>query len=275
MMVRYLFSIVLVSLTASLPAAEVRVFAAVSLTEALEEIAVAYEKKTGDEVVFHFGASSMLARQIEQGAPGDLFLSADEARMDALAKQGLIVASARASVLSNTLVVVVPKDGGMTIVAPSQLANVRSIALAEPSSVPAGVYARTWLQKIGLWARIRPKVIPTDNVRAALAAVESGNVDAAIVYKTDARMGKRTRIAYEVPRAQGPAISYPFALLRDAGNRKAAMRLLAYLKSKAAMDIFARHGFITERRGQSAEGRSRSTGPFPLPSALCALPSES
>ena len=243
-MIRYFFSIVLVALTAPLSGAEVRVFAAVSLTEALEEIAVDYERKTGDEVVFHFGASSMLARQIEQGAPADLFLSADEARMDALAKQGLIVASTRASVLWNTLVVVVPKDGGMTIASPAQLATVESIALAEPSSVPAGVYARAWLQKIGLWERIQPKVIPTDNVRAALAAVESGNVDAAIVYKTDVRIAKRTRVAFEVPRAQGPVISYPFAMLRDAENRKAAMRLLAYLKSKAAMSIFAKHGFL-------------------------------
>ncbi len=248
MMVRSLLSIVLVALTASLSAADVRVFAAVSLTEALEEIAQAYQKETADEVVFHFGASSMLARQIEQGAPADLFLSADEARMDALAKRDLIVTATRASVFSNTLVVVVPKDGGMTIASPSQLASIRSIALAEPSSVPAGVYARMWLQKIGLWERIQPKVIPTDNVRAALAAVESGNVDAAIVYKTDARIAKRTRVAYEVPRAQGPAISYPFAMLRDAENRKAAMRLLAYLKSKAALSIFAKHGFITERR---------------------------
>jgi molybdate transport system substrate-binding protein len=245
MTLRSLFSILLVSLTASLSAAEVRVFAAVSLTEALEEIAGGYEKTTGDEVVFHFGASSMLARQIEQGAPADLFLSADEARMDALAKQDLVVGSTRASVLSNTLVVVVPKQGGMNLASPAQLANVRSIALAEPSSVPAGVYARAWLQKIGLWERLRPRVIPTDNVRAALAAVESGNVDAAIVYKTDARISKRTRVAFEVPRAQGPAISYPFAMLRDAENRKAAMRLLAYLKSKAAMSIFAKHGFIT------------------------------
>src|SRR5688500_12958038 len=110
MMVRSLFSLVLVALTASLSAAEVRVFAAVSLTEALEEIVEAYQKETADEVVFHFGASSMLARQIEQGAPADLFLSADEARMDALAKRDLIVTATRASVLSNTLVVVVPKE---------------------------------------------------------------------------------------------------------------------------------------------------------------------
>jgi molybdate transport system substrate-binding protein len=255
-MMRHLFSIVLVALALSSSAAEVRVFAAVSLTEALEEIASAHERATGDEVVFHFGASSLLARQIEQGAPADLFLSADDARMDALAKRELIVDGTRASVLSNALVVVVPRDSGKKIVRPEQLVNVESIALAEPSSVPAGVYAREWLQKIGLWERIRPKVIPTDNVRAALAAVESGNVEAAIVYRTDARIAKHTRVAFEVPRAQGPAISYPFALLRDAENREAALRLLTFLRSKAALKIFAKHGFdISEVRAQSTAGR--------------------
>lgn len=210
--------------------AEVRVFAAVSLTEALQEIAAGYPR---DEIVFHFGASSLLARQIEQGAPADLFLSADEARVDALARQGLV--RTRVSVLSNTLVVV-----GMP------LARARSVALAEPSSVPAGVYARAWLQKSGMWERIAPKVVPTENVRAALAAVESGNVDAAVVYKTDARIAKRARVVFEVPRAQGPPISYPFALLRDAENRDAAMRFLRHLQSKAALRVFAKYGFIIQ-----------------------------
>lgn len=220
----------LLLITISAQAAEVRVFAAVSLTEALEEIAAAY---TRDEIVFHFGASSLLARQIELGAPADLFLSADEARMNALARKGFI--RTRVSVLSNTLVVVgVP------------LARARSVALAEPSSVPAGVYARAWLQQTGMWERIAPKVIPTDNVRAALAAVESGNVDSAIVYKTDARIAKRARIVLEVPRAQGPSISYPFALLRDAGDRDAATSFLQHLRSKAALHVFAKHGFIVQ-----------------------------
>jgi molybdate transport system substrate-binding protein len=234
----------LLSLTLSANAAEVRVFAAVSLTEGLQEIAKTYEKQTGDKIVFSFGASSLLARQIEQGAPADLFLSADEARMDALAKGGLIVASTRRSVLSNTLVIVVPRDGGMAIASPAQLLRAKTIALAEPSSVPAGVYARAWLRRAGLWERIAPKVIPTDNVRAALAAVESGNVDAAIVYKTDARIATRGRVAYEVPRANGPVISYPFALLRDAEQRQAAMRFLSYLQSKPALAVFAKHGFL-------------------------------
>ncbi len=215
-------------------AAEVRVFAAASLREALEEIAANYR---GDEIVFSFGASSTLARQIQEGAPADLFLSADEEKVNALRKRGLIVASS--SVLSNTLVIVVPKDARSR-----RLIDMHAIALAEPSSVPAGIYARLYLQRIGLWERVKPKIIPTDNVRAALAAVESGNVDAAIVYRTDARIAKHVRVAFVVPREQAPKISYPFALVK--GARPAAQRLLVYLRSKAALDVFAKHGFLIQ-----------------------------
>jgi molybdate transport system substrate-binding protein len=234
--------LLLVALLFAMPlsAAEVRVFAAVSLTEALQEIAGSYKR---DTIVFHFGASSLLERQIEAGAPADLFLSADEAKMDQLVRRGLIVPSTRTSILSNTLVVVVPDDGP-PITAPAQLLRVRKLALAEPSTVPAGIYARQWLTKIGLWERLAAKIIPTDNVRAALAAVESGNVDAAIVYRTDARIAKRVRVAYEVPRKEGPVISYPFAMLRDAEARDAALRFLRHLQSKGARAVFARHGFL-------------------------------
>lgn len=221
-------------------AAEVRVFAAVSLTEALQEIARGY---TRDAIVFNFGASSVLERQIEAGAPADLFLSADEAKMDQLLRRGLIVPSTRTSILSNTLVVVVPHDAP-PLTSPAQLARVGRLALAEPATVPAGIYARQWLMKIGLWNRLAGKIVPTDNVRAALAAVESGNVDAAIVYKTDARIAKRTRIAFEVRREDGPEISYPFALLRDAEGRDAALRFLRHLQTKDARAVFARHGFV-------------------------------
>lgn len=232
---RRLLPIALLLVALDAAAAEVHVFAAASLREAVEEIARGYE---GDEIVFSFGASSTLARQIEAGAPADLFLSADEARMDALARRGLV--KTRASVLSNSLVIVVPK-GKSGIRSPRDLVKVGSIALAEPSSVPAGIYARQWLQRLGLWERIKTKVIPTENVRGALAAVESGNVDAAIVYKTDARISKEVRVAYEVPHAQTPTISYPFGLIRDT---PAARRFLAHLRSRAALQVFARHGFL-------------------------------
>jgi molybdate transport system substrate-binding protein len=220
-----------------LRAAEVRVMAAASLTDVMQEIAAAYKR---DHVVLQLGASNILARQIEAGAPADLFLSADERTMDALAAKKLIEPRTRVSVLSNTLVIL-----GHRIRSPFQLAEARitSIALAEPSTVPAGVYARAYLQKLGIWDQVAPKVIPTENVRAALAAVDAGNADAAIVYKTDARMAKHAQVVYEVPRADGPKISYPFAVVANAEHRDAALRFLAYLRSSKARAIFTKYGF--------------------------------
>jgi molybdate transport system substrate-binding protein len=228
-------------LTAPVQAAEVRVLAAASLTDAMRDIARAYERGSRDRIVFSFGASSMLARQIEAGAPVDLFFSADEAKMDGLSRRGLV--AARTSVLANTLVIVVPRVDGVHIAAPQDLLRTRSIALAEPSSVPAGIYARSWLQKVGLWSRLRARVIPTDNVRSALAAVAAGNADAAIVYRTDALIARNVRVAYAVPRAQGPKVSYPFALMRDAEEPEAARRFLAFVRSRPALEVFRRHGF--------------------------------
>jgi molybdate transport system substrate-binding protein len=227
-------------------AAEVTVFAAASLTDALKEIATAYEKSSGDKLVFNFGASSTLARQIQEGAPADLFFSADEAKMDTLEKAGLVAQGTRRSLLSNTLVVVVPADSTLKINAPEDLATekVKALALAEPQSVPVGIYAKEWLQAKKLWDRVSGKVIPTENVRAALAAVESGNVEVGIVYRTDAGISKKVKIAYEVPAAGGPKISYPLAVIAPSKNQEAARKLLAYLESSPALHVFRRYGFL-------------------------------
>lgn len=236
MLRKLLLACVLIVATA-VSAAEVRVFAAASLREAVAEIAAAYERRTGDTIVFSFGASSMLARQIAHGAPADVFLSADEEKMDELAKRDLIAGSSRVSVLSNSLVIVVRRDAPWR-----RLIDMRALALPEPWSVPAGIYARRYLQRIGLWERLASKVVPTANVRAALAAVEAGNADAAIVYATDARIAKELRVAFAVPRNDAPAISYPFALVK--GAPAPAARFLAHLRSDAALDVFAKHGFV-------------------------------
>jgi len=225
-------------------AADLTVFAAASLTDALEEIGAAYEKAGGGKVALNLGASSTLARQIQEGAPADLFLSADEEKMDALDKKGLILAGTRRSVLSNTLVIVVPGDGAAKIAAPKDLAGVRTLALAEPQSVPAGIYAREYLTRLGLWDKLAGKVIPTENVRAALAAVEAGNADAAIVYKTDAGISIKVEVAYEVPLAEGPKISYPFAVVAESKQKESAKRFLAYLESEPALAVFKKYGFL-------------------------------
>jgi molybdate transport system substrate-binding protein len=231
---------------ASLRAGEITLFAAASLTDALKHIATIYEKHSNDKISFNFGASSMLARQIEEGAPADIFFSADEAKMDGLEKKGLIVKETRKSRLSNSLVIVVASKGGVAIESPKDLATdkVKRLAMAEPRTVPAGVYAKEYLQKQRLWSAVEGKVVPTENVRAALAAVEAGNVDAGIVYKTDAGISKKVKVAYEVPRSEGPAIRYPVALVKESSHPDAARKFLGYLNSPDAARVFENYGFV-------------------------------
>jgi len=230
----------------SLRAADLTIFAAASLSESLKEIAKAYEPVSGDKLSFNLGASSTLALQIKQGAPADVFFSADEAKMNELAKAGLIIADTRRSLLSNTLVIVVNAENGADITAPADLAKpaIGRVALAEPQTVPAGIYAKEYLKKAGLWKKIIDKVVPTENVRACLAAVEAGNADAGIVYKTDALISKKVRIAYEVTAAEGPKISYPLAVMKESKNPEAARKFVAYLASPEARAVFTKYGFL-------------------------------
>ena len=242
-----LFASVFISPTnSSLHAAEIVCFAAASLTDSLKEIAADYAKETGEKVVFNFGASSFLARQIEEGAPADIFFSADEARMNGLEKKGLIAKETRKSRLSNSLVIVVSADSSFTIQSAGDLAEpkVKRIALADPKTVPAGIYAREYFEKIKLWTAIESKVVPTDNVRAALTAVESGDVEAGMVYRTDAAISKKVKVAYEVPSGDSPAISYPMAALKESRDLEAAKRFLKHLDSDHAGRVFEKFGFI-------------------------------
>jgi molybdate transport system substrate-binding protein len=226
-------------------AADVTVFAAASLTDSLKQIAADYQKKTGNTIVFNFEASSILARQIEAGAPADIFFSADETQMDRLAERGLIDPATRVDRLRNTLVVVTPSDSTLRIHSPGDLAadGVKQIALADPKAVPAGVYAKEWLERNHVWDAVKPKVVPAENVRAALAAVASGNVDAGVVYKTDAAISKHVKIVYEVPRVGGPDIRYPMAVVKTSEHPEEAKRFFEYLESNDATRVFERFGF--------------------------------
>ena len=241
----FIFGIIILTV-ANLHAAEITVFAAASLTDSLKEIAAVYENQSGDKIIFSFAASSTLARQIEEGAPADVFFSADEAKMDGLEKNNLIDPATRKSRLGNSLIVVIAADSALQIRSASDLTNasIRQIALADSKAVPAGVYAKAWLTQQQLWRAIEPKVVPTENVRAALAAVESGNVEAGVVYKTDAGISKKVKVAYEVPAADLPVISYPMALVKDSKQPEAAKKFLNYLDSKEAGDTFNKFGFI-------------------------------
>jgi molybdate transport system substrate-binding protein len=222
---------------------EVVVFAAASLTDALTEIAAAFERRTGNRVLLSFGGSSTLARQIRAGAPAQVFVSADLAQMDELEKAGLVRAADRIALVSNRLAVVVPAASTLTIRSASDLARARRIALADPEVVPAGVYARQWLEGLGLWAALRDRVVPTLDVRAALAAVASEAADAGVVYRTDAAISTRVRMAFEVPEAAAPAIVYPAALLATPTGQ-AARAFVASLRSAEARATFVKLGFV-------------------------------
>lgn len=227
-------------------AAILHVSAAASLTDALREIGTRYSAESGDTVLFNFGASSLLARQITEYAPADLFISADEQWMDRLQQRGFIANKSRKSILSNTLVIIVPSDSPLKINSPGDLVDpaIRAVAVAEPSTVPAGIYAKEYLRKAKVWDRITGKIIPTDNVRSALAAVESGNVETGIVYKTDALISRAVRVAYEVPAGLGPKISYPVAIVADSKEKQSAQRFLDYLQSAGARETFKKYGFL-------------------------------
>jgi len=237
-------------LAAPLCAGSLLVFAAASLTDSLKNLGTSYERQSGQKIDFNFGASSLLARQIAEGAPADLFISADEAKMDQLEQRGLIDKATRRSLLSNSLVAVARTDSPLAVRQAAGLVSARigHLAVADPRAVPAGIYARAYLQSQGLWDALKDRVIPTGNVRGALQAVESGDVDAAMVYKTDALVGKKVRVLFEVPADQGPRISYPFAVVKDSMNAAPAGLFLDYLGSAAGLAVFRRYGFTTPAR---------------------------
>ena len=227
-------------------AAELNVFAAASLSDALKEIAKTYEPASGDKLRFNFGASGALARQIKEGAPADVIFSADELRVDQLEKAGLLLPGTRKTILANTLVLVVAAENGAPVASLADLtkAEVRHVAIGEPATVPAGTYAKEHLQKNGLWEPLAGKLVPLDTVRAVLAAVEAGNADAGFVYQTDALISKKVKIAVAVARADGPKITYPVAVLRDAKSPEAGRALAAFLAGPEAQKVFAKYGFL-------------------------------
>jgi molybdate transport system substrate-binding protein len=222
----------------------VTVFAAASLTDALKAVAARYQQHSPDSIVFNFAASGTLALQVQRGAPADLFFSADESRMDDLEKRGLLARGTRRDVLGNTLVIVAAADAP-PIHSLKDLAGagVERVAIGDPGVVPAGTYAVRCLQTAGIWPAVEPKVVRCENVRAVLAAVESGNVTAGLVYRTDARLSRKVVVAGEIPAADAPAIRYPVALLAEAPQPDAARKFLDYLGSGEAAAVFREFGF--------------------------------
>jgi molybdate transport system substrate-binding protein len=220
------------------------VSAASSVADVVHEAGRAWATAGGAGVRVNAGGSNVLARQIAAGAGVDVFLSADHAQMQVAEKSGRLVPGSIRDLLSNTLVVVVPPGSGLETLQPKQLAGpgLSRIALGNPDSVPAGVYARQWLERIGLWPSVAGKVVPTLTARAALAAVRAGRVDAGVVFATDARTMPDVKVAHVVDGAEAPDITYPVAVVRGPREAEAA-RFVEFLFSPAGREIFTRAGF--------------------------------
>lgn len=225
----------------------VTVFAAASLKEAMDELARRFERAGGGRVLVSYAASPALARQIENGAPADIFISADLDWMDYLEKRKLVRAATRANLLSNRLVLIAPADSKAVLtIGPrfplAALLGDKRLAMADPDSVPAGKYGRAALEALEVWAEVAPKVARAENVRAALALVARGETPFGIVYATDAVAERKVRVIGEFAAHLHPAIVYP-AALTSASKSERAGSFLQFLRSAEARPVWQQYGF--------------------------------
>ena len=225
----------------------ITVFAAASLADALQPLGDAFTAEHGVEVRFSFGGSTTLAQQLVRGAPADLFISAGALPMDHVESARLLASGSRVDLLGNALALVGPVDGAATIVTPEDLRDddVRRIAMADPALAPAGVYAQEALETLGLWDSIQPKLIYGPDVRTALQYAATGDVDAAIVYASDASNADGIRELWRFAAASHQPVTYPAAVLAESGNRGDAATFLAFLGIEESLAVFRDHGFTT------------------------------
>lgn len=228
----------------------VNVYAAASMKESLDELARQFDKQGGGRVLVSYGASPALARQIEKGAPADLFISADLDWMDYLDQRKFIRANTRVNLVSNRLVLIAPADSKAVLnIAPKfPLADAlkgNRLAMADPDSVPAGKYSKATLEALGVWREVAPKIARGENVRAALALVARGEVPFGIVYSTDAIAERKVRVIGEFPAHLHPPIVYPAAVLADSRS-PSAPALLRFLRSGEARAVWRKFGFVVE-----------------------------
>lgn len=224
---------------------ELSVFAAISLSDALAEIGTVFTAENGVKVFYNFAASTTLQRQIEKGAPADVFISASPRQVVALEIGGFLEAESRRNLLTNRLVIVSDETERIAVDTPADLAapEISRIAIGHPSIVPAGAYAKDALTHLGLWETLRPKLIFGADVRATLAYVTSGNVDVAIVYKTDTALSDSVRVLCQVPPEAYTPIIYPAVVVKNSPQKQLARRFITYLQSAEKSEIFEKHGF--------------------------------
>ena len=220
------------------------VSAAISLTSAMQEIKTLYQRTNPNvNVTYNFGASGALQQQIQQGAPVDVFFSAATKQMDALQQKNLLDPGTRINLLTNRLVLITPRNAKALTSFQDLTGEVSQIAIGEPKSVPAGQYAQELLMKLKIFDSIKSKLVYGNNVRQVLTYVETGNVDAGIVYITDAKESKSIRVAATAQENLHSPIVYPVAVLRDSKNVTAAREFVQFLSGTQARAIFEKYGF--------------------------------
>ena len=230
---------------------KITVFAAASLTDALNTIDAAYTAKTGTAVTVSFASSSTLAKQIEAGAPAQIFLSADTKWMDYLDKKSLIEPGTRHDVLGNKLALIAPSDSAIGMLSIDRTLDWQHLlgadgrlAVGDPDHVPAGIYAKEALTNLGAWSLLQPKLARADDVRGALALVERGEAPLGIVYVTDARVSQKVKIAGVFPEQSHSPIVYPFAIVKGDAS-PAVQAYFRFLNGAEARTVFNRYGFAT------------------------------
>jgi len=228
------------------PAAELTVSAAISLKDSLDEISQLYRAESPDVTIHtNYGASGTLQRQVEEGAPVDIFISASPNQMDALESKGLVVAGTRRDLVKNSVVLIVPKGkSGVSSFADLTRAEVKVIAVGEPQTVPAGKYAQEVLTHLGLYGQLKPKFVLGKDVRQVLTYVASGNADAGIVYATDAKISSDVTVVATAPEDSHSPVVYPVAILKSSKNLDAAKSFLAFLTGEKSRAVFIKFGFL-------------------------------
>ena len=236
--------------TPAAPPVELTVSAAVSLKDALKDLQTAYLTKAPQvKLVFNLGASGSLQKQIEQGAPADIFISAAPKQMNELESKSMIQKPTRRNLVENKLVLIVPQNSPLKIAKFEELANsdMKRLGIGEPNVVPAGQYAEQALKKLGIWDQVADRIVFAKDVRTVLAYVETGNVDAGIVYKTDAAASSKVKIAAIAPEGSHQPVLYPAAILAGSKNVKAAEDFMVFLSSPDGKAIFEKHGFVMSK----------------------------
>ena len=226
--------------------ASLLVSTAASLKEVMEEIKTNYQQsKPGVTINYNFGASGALLQQIQQGAPADIFISAAKRQVDTLEQAGQLVPGTRSILARNRLVLIVSKTTvGVTSFFNLTKDNIKKITLGEPRSVPAGQYAEQVLQKLGIYNKVKSKFVYANNVRQVLAAVEAGNADAGLVYRTDAAISNKVKTVVAADEKYHSPIIYPMAVLKRSKNVAAATEFIRYLSSEQAKAVLKKYGFI-------------------------------